>query len=160
MQLNDPSKAQTDHWVFRIPHQHKFLHFGKLWMLKVCKLEILQLSDVQEFQIMGMQIKRIIVRSWQNWNSHWAKNGFSLIVVPTKNFSVSFFLIDKVFCLLMRQRQINRRGCNIYYKFFSWHYHEHNVLLEKKWILESGNSQIWRIHKLYMYFSTVVIRVA
>ena len=111
MQLNDSSTDQTGHCVFRIPH-HTFLALarncnGEEWR---CKLEILQFSDVQEFQIWGCRSNAL---ARQNWNSQRAEVGVSFWCLY-QNFSLSFFFINKVFCLLMRQHQINSRKSNIY----------------------------------------------
>ena len=106
--LNGPNWPQC---VFRIPH-HTFLALarncnGEEWR---CKLEILQFSDVQEFQIWGCRSNAL---ARQNWNSQRAEVGVSFWCLY-QNFSLSFFFINKVFCLLMRQHQINSRKSNIY----------------------------------------------
>ena len=75
------------------------------WENSKCKLEILQFSDVEEFQIWGCRSKASV--SWQNWNSQ--RKLVSFWWLCTKTFPS---LINKVFCLLMRQHQINSRKSN------------------------------------------------
>ena len=91
-----------------------------------------------------------------NWNSQQAKISFFFMVVLYQNFSVSFFLINKVFCLLMRQHQINSTYYNFCSTFMSkkklsWAQSEQYRRPLFLWGLHWRNSNIFTYYYVLLY---------